>query len=77
MRFQSSRPKRQFLAGVACPHCQAKDAIVQVQRFEPEPDEYIECIECGHKEHRPSAEEVRQNNLKITNAGIRVVSVTE
>ncbi len=77
MRFQSSRPRRQFLAGVACPICEARDAIVQVQIFEPTADEYIECTECGHKEHRPSAEEVRKKNLKVTDAGIQVVSLTE
>lgn len=76
MRFQSSRPKRQFLAGVSCPACQKHDVIVQVQAFEPEPDEYIECIECGHLERRPSSDSIRkENNLNITNAGIKVVSL--
>ena len=53
MRYQSNRPKRQFLAGVKCPKCGAMDAVVQVQIFEPQPDEYIECTQCGHLERRP------------------------
>lgn len=58
MRYQSTRPRRQFLAGVKCPNCGKIDTIVQVQIFEPEQDEYIECIECGHHERRPTAEEL-------------------
>lgn len=53
MRYQSKRPKRQFLAGVKCPKCEALDKVVQVQVFEPQEDEYIECIVCGHTERRP------------------------
>ena len=41
MRYQSNRPKRQFLAGVKCPKCGAW--MVQEKIFEPQPDEYIEC----------------------------------
>ena len=35
MRYQSSIPKRRFLAGVRCPKCQAMDAVVQVNILEP------------------------------------------
>lgn len=63
MRYQSTRPKRQFLAGVRCPKCSAMDAVVQVQLFEPEVDEYIECSQCGHIERRPKPEDLEQNNL--------------
>ena len=58
MRYQPNRPKRQFLAGVVCPTCKKIDTIVQVQVFEPDYDEYIECIECGHHEHRPTPDEL-------------------
>lgn len=61
MRYQSNRPKRQFLAGVTCPKCQAMDAVVQVQIFEPKFDEYIECNDCGHSEHRPQADDLKNN----------------
>lgn len=54
MRYQSARPKRQFLAGVVCPKCGGLDTTVQVQTFDPF-DEYIECINCDHKERRPTA----------------------
>ncbi len=81
MRYQSTRPKKRFVAGVKCPSCQQQDVIMQVQCFEPEPDEYIECIECGHTEHRPSEESVRKKNellnSHVTNAGIQIVSINE
>lgn len=54
MRYQSNRPRRQFLAGVKCPACGELDKVVQVQLFEPVVDEYIECTECGHTERRPT-----------------------
>ncbi|WP_201512846.1 YheV family putative zinc ribbon protein [Psychrobacter alimentarius] len=65
MRYQSSRPKRRFLAGVRCPKCQAMDAVVQVNIVTPEPDEYIECTQCGHTEHRPDPDAISaKNNLE-------------
>ena len=65
MRYQSSRPKRQFLAGVRCPKCQTMDAVVQVNIVTPMPDEYIECTQCGHTEHRPDPDAISaKNNLE-------------
>lgn len=65
MRYQSSRPKRRFLAGVRCPKCQAMDAVVQVNIVTPEPDEYIECTQCDHTEHRPDPDAISaKNNLE-------------
>ncbi|WFF38775.1 YheV family putative metal-binding protein [Moraxella nasibovis] len=57
MRYQSNRPKRQFLAGVACPKCKKMDAVVQIQVFEPAFDEWIECTACDHSERRPTMDE--------------------
>lgn len=68
MRYQSTRPKRQFLAGVACPKCQTMDAVVQVQIFEPEPDEYIECTQCQHVERRPDPDEIAEKNALANDA---------
>ncbi len=62
MRYQSTRPKRRFLAGVSCPKCQAMDAVVQVNIALPEPDEYIECTQCGHSERRPDSDEISAKN---------------
>ena len=62
MRYQSSRPKRRFLAGVRCPKCQAMDAVMQVNIVTPEPDEYIECTQCGHTEHRPDPDTICAKN---------------
>lgn len=58
MRYQSNRPKRQFLAGVTCSSCGTLDSTVQIQLFEPVPDEYIECVQCGYSERRPTADEL-------------------
>lgn len=60
MRYQSTRPKRQFLAGVKCTQCGQIDTTVQVQIFEPEPNEYIECVECQHTARRPTADDLPQ-----------------
>ena len=62
MRYQSSAPKRRFLAGVRCPKCQAIDAVMQVNIVIPEPDEYIECTQCGHTEHRPDLDTISAKN---------------
>ena len=62
MRYQSSTPKRRFLAGVRCPKCQAMDAVVQVNIVTPTPDEYIECTQCGHSEHRPDPDAISAKN---------------
>lgn len=73
MRYQSNRPKRQFLAGVACPACKTMDVIVQIQVFEPDYDEYIECIECGHHERRPTPDEIaiiQAQNAKADGVGL-------
>lgn len=65
MRYQSHKPRRQFLAGVSCPKCKSMDTVVQVQVFQPTADEYIECTQCGHQERRPDANSVRQQNLGV------------
>ena len=65
MRYQSSSPKRRFLAGVRCPKCQEMDAVVQINIVTPAPDEYIECTKCGHSEHRPDPDAISaKNNLE-------------
>lgn len=67
MRYQSNRPKRQFLAGVTCPQCQTLDVVVQVQVFKPKFDEYIQCTQCGHIEHRPQANDLKGKIKSQTN----------
>ncbi len=76
MRYQSTHPKRQFLAGVKCTECGATDTTVQVQIFVPEPDEYIECVACHHTARRPTAEElpkIQAHNAGVTPDGVGVV----
>lgn len=58
MRYQSNRPKRQFLAGVACKQCGEIDKTVQVEIYAPVADEYIECVACGYTERRPTPDEL-------------------
>ena len=43
--------KRRFIAGAKCPQCQAQDRVVMLSSAE---DEWIECIECGYSERRPT-----------------------
>ncbi|NLZ87178.1 MAG: YheV family putative metal-binding protein, partial [Gammaproteobacteria bacterium] len=43
--------KRRFIAGAKCPKCQALDRVVMLTSGE---DEWIECIECGYEENRPT-----------------------
>lgn len=73
MRYQSTRPKRQFLAGVKCRACGAQDTTVQVQIFEPVADEYIQCTQCNHQERRPSPEEAQAMQAQNTPDGVGVV----
>ncbi|OOR91676.1 hypothetical protein B0181_02725 [Moraxella caviae] len=73
MRYQSNRPKRRFLASVACPNCRAMDTIVQVEISEPEPDEYIECTACGHTERRPTPEQAQKMQQQDGHDGVGVV----
>lgn len=73
MRYQSNRPKRQFLAGVTCKQCNAVDTTVQIEVFEPEYDEYIECVACGYSERRPTPEDlpaIQQANADEDGVGI-------
>jgi uncharacterized protein len=49
--------KRRFIAGAKCPKCQAMDRVVMLTSGE---NEWIECIDCGYEENRPT--HVEQNN---------------
>lgn len=73
MRYQSNRPKRQFLAGVKCTQCGQTDTTVQIEIFEPVPDEYIECISCGHTERRPTPDDLPKIQSQNTDDGVSVI----
>lgn len=75
MRYQSTRPKRQFLSSVKCTQCGQIDTTVQVQIFEPAFDEYIECTHCNHTERRPKPHEITQNDLQNSSDGISFVKI--
>lgn len=73
MRYQSTRPKRQFLAGVHCPVCRTMDSVVLVQNIkEDRLEEYIECTACAHQEKRPSATDIHQQQA-ISSADLQIV----
>ncbi len=44
--------KRRFIAGAKCPKCDAMDRVVLLSCAD---DEWIECIECGYSERRPTS----------------------
>jgi uncharacterized metal-binding protein (TIGR02443 family) len=48
---QITAPKKRFIAGVRCSACQAQDKVMICITAD---DEWIECIECGHIERRPT-----------------------
>ena len=43
--------RRRFIAGAKCPKCEAMDRIVMLTQGDAE---WIECIECGYSENRPT-----------------------
>ena len=43
--------KRRFIAGAKCPKCQAVDCVVMLSSGE---NEWIECVDCGYEENRPT-----------------------
>lgn len=43
--------KKRFIAGAKCPKCEALDRVVMLTENE---HEWIECIECGYSENRPT-----------------------
>ena len=43
--------KKRFIAGAKCPACAAADRVMLIMSAD---DEWIECIECGHIERRPT-----------------------
>ncbi len=49
--------KRRFIAGARCPKCEAVDRVVMLSTAT---DEWIECIECGYSENRPTEVEEPQ-----------------
>ncbi len=47
------QPKKRFIAGARCPQCQAVDRVMMLTL----PDqEWIECVDCGHREDRPTVD---------------------
>lgn len=49
--------RRRFIAGARCPKCEAMDRVVMLNNAT---DEWIECIECGYSENRPTEVEEPQ-----------------
>lgn len=43
--------KKRFIAGARCPVCSAVDRVLLLVSADAE---WIECVDCGHTEHRPT-----------------------
>lgn len=43
--------KKRFIAGAKCPTCAAADRVMLMISAD---DEWIECVDCGHTERRPT-----------------------
>lgn len=43
--------KRRFIAGAKCPKCEAMDRVVMLTTNDAE---WIECVDCGYSENRPT-----------------------
>ena len=59
--------KRRFIAGAKCPKCQALDRIVMLTSGEAE---WIECIECGYEENRPTHIEEPESPAVLDEIGV-------
>lgn len=55
MRVQPTGLRKRMMAGVACPACQHMDCVMM---FVSADDEWIECVDCGHQERRPTPSEL-------------------
>ena len=52
--------KKRFIAGVRCNHCNALDRVVM---HSTDDDEWIECIDCGKTEQRPTSIDQLKNTV--------------
>ena len=59
--------KRRFIAGAKCPKCDALDRVVMLTDNE---HEWIECIECGYNENRPTHVEPQHTTSEPDEVGV-------
>lgn len=59
--------KKRFIAGARCMKCNALD---RVMIFMGEGDEWIECVDCGYTERRPTATELTNSPSKREEVGV-------
>ncbi|WP_343598280.1 YheV family putative zinc ribbon protein [Acinetobacter sp.] len=59
--------KKRFIAGARCPKCEALDRVVMLTDDE---HEWIECIECGYSENRPTHVELQQAAAQEDEVGV-------
>jgi uncharacterized metal-binding protein (TIGR02443 family) len=53
-------PKKRFIAGASCTKCKALDRVVLLTTAD---DEWIECVECGASERRPTHIDQLENTV--------------
>lgn len=68
--------KKRFIAGARCSACNAQD---KVMIFITPDDEWIECVECGHTERRPTTVVSKGSfdNTSITQTDTEQVNVVQ
>lgn len=59
--------KKRFIAGAKCPKCEALDRVVM---FTENDHEWIECIECGYSENRPTHVEEPETPVVADEVGV-------
>lgn len=59
--------KRRFIAGVRCPKCEALDKVIMLTTDD---DEWIECIECGYSDRRPTQVEPSEDTALPDDMGV-------
>lgn len=58
--------KKRFVAGARCTQCNAMDKVMMLISAD---DEWIECVECGYTERRPT-EVVTKSPPKVDEIGV-------
>ena len=65
--LRSHSMKKRFIAGARCPKCEALDRVVMLTENE---HEWIECIECGYSENRPTHVEALEEPTVADEVGV-------
>lgn len=59
--------KKRFIAGARCMKCNAMDRVMMLTTAD---DEWIECVDCGYTERRPTETELTNSPSKREEVGV-------